>query len=83
MRMPSHCLTLRVYVRGGADESRLRAKEDDGLLVAHIGMHVHNAPDDLQGLIYIDELFHVPLMSTVAVLAYCFVGDRDVRSENV
>jgi hypothetical protein len=46
-------------------------------------MHVHNAPDDLQGLIYIDELFHVPLTSTVAVLAYCFVGDRDVRSENV
>ena len=38
----------------------------------HIGMHVHNAPDNLQGLIYIDYLFHVPLMIAVAVLAYCF-----------
>jgi hypothetical protein len=38
----------------------------------HIGMHVHNAPDNLQGIIYIDYLFHVPLMITVAVLAYCF-----------
>jgi hypothetical protein len=38
----------------------------------HIGMHVHNAPDNLQGLIYIDYLFHVPLMVAGAVLAYCF-----------
>jgi len=38
----------------------------------HIGMHVHNAPDNLQGLIYIDYLFHVPLMIAGAVLAYCF-----------
>jgi hypothetical protein len=38
----------------------------------HISMHVHNAPDNLQGLIYIDYLFHVPLMITVTVLAYCF-----------
>ena len=28
----------------------------------HIGMHVHNPPDNLQGLIYIDYFFHVPLM---------------------
>ncbi len=38
----------------------------------HIGMHAHNAPDNLQGLIYIDYLFHVPLMISGAVLAYCF-----------
>jgi predicted membrane channel-forming protein YqfA (hemolysin III family) len=38
----------------------------------HIGMHVSNAPDNLQGLIYIDYLFHVPLMIAGAVLAYCF-----------
>ncbi len=38
----------------------------------HIGMHVSNAPDDLQRLIYIDYLFHVPLMIADAVLAYCF-----------
>jgi hypothetical protein len=38
----------------------------------HIGMHVHNSPDNLQGLIYIDYLFHVPLMIAGAVLAYCF-----------
>ncbi len=40
----------------------------------HINMHVHNAPDDLQGLIYIDYLFHVPLMVAGAVLAYCFIS---------
>jgi predicted membrane channel-forming protein YqfA (hemolysin III family) len=38
----------------------------------HIGMHVSNAPDDLQRLIYIDYLFHVPLMIAGGVLAYCF-----------
>jgi hypothetical protein len=38
----------------------------------HIGLHVSNAPDDLQGLIYIDYLFHVPLMIAGAILAYCF-----------
>jgi hypothetical protein len=38
----------------------------------HIGMHVHNSPDNLQGLIYIDYFFHVPLMIAGAVLAYCF-----------
>ena len=38
----------------------------------HIGLHVSNAPDDLQGLFYIDYLFHVPLMIAGAILAYCF-----------
>jgi hypothetical protein len=38
----------------------------------HIGMHVSSAPDDLQGLILIDYLFHVPLIIAVVVLAYCF-----------
>ena len=40
----------------------------------HINMHAHNAPDDLQGLIYIDYFFHVPLMICGAVLAYCFIS---------
>lgn len=38
----------------------------------HINMHVHNAPDNLQGLIYIDYLFHLPSMICALVLAYCF-----------
>ena len=38
----------------------------------HINMHVHNGPDDLQGLIYIDYLFHLPSMIAAVVLAYCF-----------
>ena len=38
----------------------------------HINMHVHNAPDNLQGLIYIDYLFHLPSMIAALVLAYCF-----------
>ena len=38
----------------------------------HINMHVHNGPDDLQGLIYIDYLFHLPSMIAALVLAYCF-----------
>jgi amino acid permease len=37
----------------------------------HINMHVHNAPDNLQGLIYIDYLFHLPSMIAALVLAYC------------
>jgi len=40
----------------------------------HTNMHGHNAPDDLQGLLYIDYLFHVPLMIAGAVLAYCFIS---------
>lgn len=82
MRLPSYCLTLRVYVRDGTVESRLREKEDDGLLVAAHRHAYPRCPRNLQGIIYIDYLFHVPLMITVAILAYCFVGDRDVRSEN-
>ena len=38
----------------------------------HINMHVHNGPDNLQGLIYIDYLFHLPSMIAALVLAYCF-----------
>ena len=38
----------------------------------HINMHVHNAPDNLQGLIYVDCLFHLPSMIAALVLAYCF-----------
>ena len=38
----------------------------------HINMHVHNGPDNLQGLIYIDYLFHLPSMIAALVLAYGF-----------
>lgn len=38
----------------------------------HINMHVHNGPDNLQGMIYIDYLFHLPSMICALVLAYCF-----------
>ncbi len=38
----------------------------------HINMHVHNGPDNLQGMIYIDYLFHLPSMIAALVLAYCF-----------
>src|ERR687884_1360577 len=37
----------------------------------HINMHVHNATDNLQGLIYIDYLFHLPSMIAALLLAYC------------
>lgn len=37
----------------------------------HINMHVHNGTD-LQGMIYIDYLFHLPSMVAALVLAYCF-----------
>jgi len=40
----------------------------------HINMHAHNAPEDLQGLLYIRHLFHVPLIISGAVLAYCFIS---------
>ncbi len=40
----------------------------------HINMHAHNAPDDLQGLLYIDYGFHLPLMIAGLVLAYCFIS---------
>ena len=38
----------------------------------HINMHVHNGPDNLQGLIFIDYLFHLPSMVAALILAYCF-----------
>ena len=38
----------------------------------HINMHVHNGPENLQGLIYIDYLFHLPSMIAAVVLAYGF-----------
>ncbi len=38
----------------------------------HINMHVHNGPENLQGLIFIDYLFHLPSMIAALVLAYCF-----------
>ena len=34
-------------------------------------MHVHNGTE-LQGMIYIDYLFHLPSMIAALVLAYCF-----------
>jgi hypothetical protein len=37
----------------------------------HINMHVHNGTG-LQGLIYIDYLFHLPSMTAALVLAYGF-----------
>ena len=37
----------------------------------HINMHVHNGTE-LQGMIYIDYLFHLPSMIAALVLAYCF-----------
>ena len=38
----------------------------------HINMHVHIGPHNLQGLIFIDYLFHLPSMVAALVLAYCF-----------
>ena len=40
----------------------------------HINMHAHNAPNDLQGLLYIRHLFHVPLIISGVVLACCFIS---------
>jgi len=37
----------------------------------HINMHVHNGTE-LQGMIYIDYLFHLPSMIAALVLAYGF-----------
>jgi hypothetical protein len=33
----------------------------------HINMHVHNGPENLQGLIFIDYLFHLPSMIAALV----------------
>lgn len=47
----------------------------------HINMHVHNGPDNLQGLIYIDYLFHLPSMIAALVLAYGFFSLLRERGE--
>jgi hypothetical protein len=47
----------------------------------HISMHVHNGPENLQGLIYIDYLFHLPSMIAALVLAYCFFSLLRERGE--
>ncbi len=47
----------------------------------HINMHVHNGPENLQGLIYIDYLFHLPSMIGALVLAYCFFSLLRERGE--
>lgn len=38
----------------------------------HLNMHAHNGLD-LQGLLYIDFIFHLPLEIAGATLAYCFI----------
>lgn len=47
----------------------------------HINMHVHNGPENLQGLIFIDYLFHLPSMIAALVLAYCFFSLLRARGE--
>jgi hypothetical protein len=49
----------------------------------HINMHTHNGTD-LQGLILIDYLFHLPSMVAAVVLAYCFFSllREGVKSRN-
>jgi hypothetical protein len=65
-------------VRGISPDSRVRAwaiyLAIGYLMISwwpHINMHVHNGTD-LQGMIYIDYLFHLPSMIAALVLAYCF-----------
>lgn len=46
----------------------------------HLGMHASNGLD-LQGLLYIDYIFHLPLEVVGVVLAYCaFVSFRSWRN---
>ena len=40
----------------------------------YINLHRHNESDNLQGLLYIDYGFHVPLMITAIILAYSFIS---------
>ncbi len=47
----------------------------------HINMHVHNGPNNLQGMIYIDYLFHLPSMIAALVVAYCFFSLLRERDE--
>ena len=44
-------------------------------------MHVHNGPENLQGLIFIDYLFHLPSMIAALVLANCFFSLLRQRGE--
>jgi hypothetical protein len=38
-----------------------------------MNLHRHNEADNLQGLLYIDYGFHVPLMIAAIILAYSFI----------
>ena len=52
----------------------------------HNNMHVHNGPNNLQGMIYIDYLFHLPSMIAALVVAYCFFSllrERDEKRKSV
>ena len=40
----------------------------------NIKLHRHNEADNLQGLLYIDFGFHVPLMIAATILAYSFIS---------
>lgn len=39
----------------------------------HDNLHIHNG-EDIQGLLYIEYGFHVTLMISALVLAYCFLS---------
>ena len=39
-----------------------------------MNLHRHNEADNLQGLLYIDYGFHVPLVIAVIILAYSFIS---------
>ena len=39
-----------------------------------MNLHRHNEADSLQGLLYINFGFHVPLMIAAIVLAYSFIS---------
>lgn len=39
----------------------------------HDNMHIHNG-EDMQGLLYIEYGFHVTLMISALVMAYCFLS---------
>jgi hypothetical protein len=40
----------------------------------HLNLHRHNKADNLQGLLYIDYGFHVPLMIAAVILACSFIS---------
>jgi len=40
----------------------------------HLNLHRHNEGGNLQGLLYIDYGFHVPLMIAALILAYSFIS---------